>query len=341
MKIKNIKFIDKEKWVVTGAAGFIGSHLVDFLLQNNQVVVAIDNFMNGKKENIDYIVKNNAKYLENFIFVEDDIRSVKIGKLFEGADYVLHQAALGSVPRSFLEPELFNDININGFINIFKAANSSGIKNFVYASSSSVYGDKNNFPQIEDQIGVPLSPYALSKRADEVCASFFESSMNIYGLRYFNVFGARQDPNGAYAAVIPKWILSLLKGEAAAINGNGENSRDFCFVDNAVQANIIASLTVSDNAGQIYNVAVGERTSLNMLYDLIVQKLLERAPESIKIQSKIKPPLYRMARKGDVIHSQADISKIKNALGYFPKFDIKKGLDVTVDWYIDKIFHSD
>lgn len=322
MKIKNIKFIDKEKWVVTGAAGFIGSHLVDFLLQNNQVVVAIDNFMNGKKENIDYIVKNNAKYLENFIFVEDDIRSVKIGKLFEGADYVLHQAALGSVPRSFLEPELFNDININGFINIFKAANSSGIKNFVYASSSSVYGDKNNFPQIEDQIGVPLSPYALSKRADEVCASFFESSMNIYGLRYFNVFGARQDPNGAYAAVIPKWVSCYLNDKAIEINGDGSISRDFCYIENVVQANILAAMNKRNlSEPEILNIACGSRTSLKDLAALIKNTISENLNKTPK--SKI---INKEERKGDILHSYASIEKAKEAISYKPTHSVEEGL---------------
>jgi UDP-N-acetylglucosamine 4-epimerase len=341
-------------WLITGVAGFIGSHLLETLLGLNQRVVGIDNFSTGHDKNLIEIKSIvSSEQWKNFHMITGDICNLDDCKnifkpFFDGVnhfniDYVLHQAALGSVPRSLEDPIKTNQNNINGFLNMLVAANDAKIKKFVYAASSSTYGDHPSLPKKENNIGQPLSPYAVTKLVNELYAQVFtkQYGLDTIGLRYFNVFGPRQDPNGAYAAVIPKWILSLLKGEAAAINGNGENSRDFCFVDNAVQANIIASLTVSDNAGQIYNVAVGERTSLNMLYDLIVQKLLERAPESIKIQSKIKPPLYRMARKGDVIHSQADISKIKNALGYFPKFDIKKGLDVTVDWYIDKIFHSD
>jgi UDP-N-acetylglucosamine/UDP-N-acetylgalactosamine 4-epimerase len=322
MNIEGLSFDNKEKWIVTGAAGFIGSHLVDFLLQNNQEVVGIDNFMNGKKENIDFIKKNNSHLLDNFLFFEEDIRSIKIDKLFKGADYVLHQAALGSVPRSFLEPQLFNDININGFINVFNAANAASVKNFVYASSSSVYGDKNNLPQVEDQIGTPLSPYALSKRADEICASFLETSMNVYGLRYFNVFGARQDPNGAYAAVIPKWISGFLDDKDVEINGDGTISRDFCYIDNVVQANILAALNKKNClTPEILNIAYGSRTTLTELSALIKNIITEEFNKSPK--SKI---INKEQRKGDILHSYANIDKARQTISYEPTHSVKDGL---------------
>ena len=232
MELDFIKLKSQQKWVVTGAAGFIGSHLTNFLLQNNQCVIAIDNFFNGKKETVDFLKRNNETFIENFQFYEMDIRSKEICHLFNGCDYVLHQAAIGSVPRSFKEPQLFNDVNLNGFINVLEASKKADIKTFVYASSSSVYGDIDNLPQIENMTGNPLSPYALSKRANEIFASFYETSMNIYGLRYFNVFGMRQRPDGPYAAVIPKWINLFLNNNDIEIYGDGSISRDFTYIEN-------------------------------------------------------------------------------------------------------------
>lgn len=322
MNIDSVKLDTKKSWVVTGAAGFIGSHLTDFLLQNNQTVIAIDNFFNGKKENIEFLKANNKDVLQNFNFHELDIRSPEIFDLFIGADYVLHQAAVGSVPRSFKEPKLFNDINLNGFINVLEASNAADVKSFVYASSSSVYGDLINLPQIESAIGTPLSPYALSKRANEVFASFYNTSMNIYGLRYFNVFGMRQKPDGPYAAVIPKWINLFLNNKDIDIYGDGTISRDFSYINNVVQANILAATNHKDLSNpEILNIACGSSTNLKELASMMRNIINEVS--DFQIHSQIH---HKENRKGDIQNSYANISKAKKLINYNPTHSVEMGL---------------
>lgn len=325
MDFENIDFRTKRTWLITGAAGFIGSHLADFLLDKNQKVIAIDNFMNGKKENIKFLEKKHQKNIHDFVFHNIDIRSKDIISLFEGVDYVLHQAALGSVPRSFMEPELFNEININGFVNVLNASNISNVKSFIYASSSSVYGDENNLPQLENQIGNPLSPYALTKRANEIYAGFSETRMNICGLRYFNVFGLRQDPNGQYAAVIPKWISCFLDNKDVEINGDGSISRDFCYIKNVVQANILAALNKNITKPELFNIACGSKTTLNelsiMLRDIIKNNFTHIEDSSI---------LHLEPRKGDILHSYANIDKAKKLLKFNPTYSVSDGLNELI-----------
>jgi UDP-N-acetylglucosamine/UDP-N-acetylgalactosamine 4-epimerase len=328
-------------WLITGVAGFIGSNLLEALLKLNQRVVGLDNFATGYQHNLDEVKGLvSAEQWVNFRFNLGDIRELadcKGAMNFDGAavDYVLHQAALGSVPRSVADPITTNLTNITGFLNMLVAARDSnngvGVKRFVYAASSSTYGDHPSLPKVEDTIGKPLSPYAVTKYVNELYADVFGKTygMQSIGLRYFNVFGPRQDPNGAYAAVIPKWISSMIKNEPIYINGDGETSRDFCYINNVVQANLLAATVINDEAhNQVYNVAVGDRTTLNTLFNLLRDNL---ATHGVKADS---PPVYRDFRAGDVLHSLADISKAKRLLAYLPTQRINQGLPLAMPWYI-------
>jgi UDP-N-acetylglucosamine 4-epimerase len=327
---------DPKTWLITGVAGFIGSHLLETLLKLNQRVVGLDNFSTGYQHNLDEVQSLiTPVQWSNFKFINGDIRDLNTcHQACKDVNYVLHQAALGSVPRSIADPILTNQNNIDGFLNMLVGARDAKVQSFTYAASSSTYGDHPDLPKVEDKIGKPLSPYAVTKLVNELYASVFARSygFNTIGLRYFNVFGPRQDPNGAYAAVIPKWISALIKSEPVYINGDGETSRDFCFVANAVQANLLAGTTQNpDASNQVYNVAVGDRTSLNTLYNLLKQNLKNHYP-----QVKTAQPVYRDFRDGDVRHSQADIDKAKSLLGYEPKFDIKTGLMVAVKYFVNQ-----
>jgi UDP-N-acetylglucosamine 4-epimerase len=320
-------------WLVTGAAGFIGSNLLEALLQLNQQVIGLDNFSTGHQHNLDQVqaLVTPAQWA-NFRFVHGDICDLETcQQVCTDVDFVLHQAALGSVPRSVKDPITTNQNNIDGFLNMLVAAKDAGVKRFVYAASSSTYGDHTDLPKVEDKIGNPLSPYAVSKLVNELYAGVFARSYDFktIGLRYFNIFGQRQDPNGAYAAVIPKWIAAMIQNESVFINGDGETSRDFCYVDNAVQANLLAATTQDSHAtDQIYNVAVGDRTSLNQLYALLRDNLAQHYPHL-----QIAKPIYRDFRTGDVRHSLADIHKARTQLGYQPSHRIDAGLAVCMDWY--------
>ena len=323
-----------QTWLVTGVAGFIGSNLLETLLKLDQRVVGLDNFATGHQRNLDEVqsLVSPAQW-GNFKFIQGDIRQLAdCQKVCVGVDYVLHQAALGSVPRSLADPLATNDTNITGFLNMLVAARDAKVQSFTYAASSSTYGDHPALPKVEENIGNPLSPYAVTKYVNELYASVFARSYDFktIGLRYFNVFGPRQDPNGAYAAVIPKWTDALLKGETVYINGDGETSRDFCFVANAVQANLLAACSADEAKDQVYNVAVGDRTSLNQLYFHLRDNLSSRFPHIDEVK-----PVYRDFRAGDVRHSLADISKGKNLLGYCPSHQIGKGLKEAMDWYIE------
>ena len=322
-------------WLVTGAAGFIGSNLVEALLLLNQRVVGLDNFATGHQYNLDEVMTEIPDHQwQRFKFIEGDIRDYQTcERALEGVDYVSHQAALGSVPRSIAEPLTSNEANITGFLNMLQAAKESDVKSFTYAASSSTYGDHPALPKIEENIGNPLSPYAVTKYVNELYAGVYARTYGFktIGLRYFNVFGKRQDPDSAYAAVIPRWTSAMIKDEEVFINGDGETSRDFCFIENIVQMNILAA-TASDAAkDQIYNVALGDRTSLNDLFSAI-KDALNKNQINIKLE-----PIYRDFRAGDVRHSQADISKAKKALGYQPRFNILKGLDKAMPWYVLKL----
>jgi len=320
-------------WLVTGVAGFIGSNLLEALLKLDQRVVGLDNFATGYQHNLDEVQSLvSPQQWANFHFIQGDIRELAdCQRACAGVDYVLHQAALGSVPRSLADPITTNSANITGFLNMLVAARNAEVKSFTYAASSSTYGDHPALPKVEENIGRPLSPYAVTKYVNELYASVFARSYDFktIGLRYFNVFGPRQDPNGAYAAVIPKWTGALLKGETVYVNGDGETSRDFCFVANAVQANLLAACSADEAKDQVYNVAVGERTSLNQLYFHLRDNLSSRFPHIDE-----STPVYRDFRAGDVRHSLADISKGKNLLGYCPSHQIGKGLKEAMDWYI-------
>lgn len=324
-------------WLITGAAGFIGSNLLETLLVLNQKVTGLDNFATGYSRNLDE-VKNavSAVQWSNFTFIEGDIRALNACQTAcEGVDFVLHQAALGSVPRSLKDPITTNSANIGGFLNMLVAARDAKVKSFTYAASSSTYGDHPGLPKVEDAIGKPLSPYAVTKYVNELYADVFARAygFNSIGLRYFNVFGKRQDPNGAYAAVIPKWIKSMLKEESLFINGDGETSRDFCYIENIIQANLLAATTEDRNAlNQIYNVAVGDRTTLNQLYQIIKKILSEQMPSL-----KITHPIHTDFRAGDVRHSLADINKITNMLGYKATYRIEDGLIDAMPWYIRQL----
>ena len=321
-------------WLITGVAGFIGSNLLETLLLNNQQVVGLDNFSTGHQHNFDQVKDLvSTEQWANYTFIEGDIRDPDTCmKACNNVDYVLHQAALGSVPRSIEDPITTNENNISGFLNMLVAAKKCQVKRFVYAASSSTYGDHPDLPKVEDKIGNPLSPYAVTKLVNELYAQVFARTydFNTIGLRYFNIFGQRQDPQGAYAAVIPKWVASLLKGEAVYINGDGETSRDFCYIENVMQMNILAATTENKEASnQVYNVAVNHRTSLNELFYFIQEKLIARVPGLSEVQ-----PVYRDFRAGDVRHSQADISKAQTLLGYQPTHVIDEGLEEAMDWYV-------
>jgi UDP-N-acetylglucosamine 4-epimerase len=323
----------KHHWLVTGAAGFIGSNLVEALLKLNQRVTGLDNFATGHQHNLDQVRELVGEQAwSNFTFVQADIRSPEdCARACEGVDFVLHQAALGSVPRSIADPQTTNETNISGFLNMLVAARDARVKRFVYAASSSTYGDHPGLPKVEDRIGKPLSPYAVTKYVNELYADVFGRTYGFesIGLRYFNVFGPRQDPNGAYAAVIPKWVASLIRNEELRINGDGETSRDFCYVDNVVQINLLAAMAGSEAANQVYNVALNDRTSLNQLHAMMCSLLAERFPHVAAHK-----PTYVDFRKGDVRHSQADIGKAVSMLGYAPTHRIGEGLKEAMDWYV-------
>lgn len=320
-----------KRWLVTGCAGFIGSNLLETLLSMGQKVVGLDNFSTGHQSNLDEVQQTvGADKWANFVLVTGDIRDAAVcQKAVQDVDYVLHQAALGSVPRSLQDPVTTNAVNISGFLNMLVAARDAKVKSFVYAASSSTYGDHEALPKVEDTIGRPLSPYAVTKYVNELYADVFARSYGFgsIGLRYFNVFGKRQDPNGAYAAVIPKWVAAMIRGEDVIVNGDGETSRDFCFVENAVQANILAALAQPEGVNQVYNVAFNARTSLNELFQYLAKAL---GNNGIVYD---KQPVYAEFRAGDVRHSQADISKAKQLLGYEPVHNIVQGLEVAMPWY--------
>jgi UDP-N-acetylglucosamine/UDP-N-acetylgalactosamine 4-epimerase len=321
----------KRLWLVTGAAGFIGSNIVETLLSAGEAVRAVDNFATGHQYNIDEVVSAvGGENGSRFDFRATDIRDgAGMDRAMAGVTHVLHQAALGSVPRSIADPLTTNDVNITGFLTTLDCARRANVERFVYAASSSTYGDEPNLPKIESRIGRPLSPYALTKFANELYADVYARTYGraATGLRYFNVFGKRQDPEGAYAAVIPKWIKAMLSDESVTINGDGETSRDFCFVENAVQANILAALKQQPSVADVFNVAVGERTSLNQLFQMLVDSLRENGTDYRK------PAEFAPFRAGDVRHSQADISHAMNALGYVPTHDLKAGLKAAMPWY--------
>lgn len=326
--------LQPKTWLVTGVAGFIGSNLLETLLKLDQRVVGLDNFATGHQHNLDEVqALVSPKQWANFRFLRGDIRALAdCQQACEGVNYVLHQAALGSVPRSIEDPITTNSTNIDGFLNMLVAARDAKVQRFVYAASSSTYGDHPALPKVEDTIGKPLSPYAVTKYVNELYADVFAKTYGLQpiGLRYFNVFGRRQDPNGAYAAVIPKWIASMIKNEPVYINGTGETSRDFCYIDNAVQANLLAATTENPDAvNQVYNVAVGDRTSLNELYAKLKQNLVGQAAHLQDAQ-----PIYRDFRAGDVLHSLADTGKAAGRLGYVPQYRIGEGLHVAMQWYI-------
>jgi len=324
-------------WLITGVAGFIGSNLLEKLLQLNQQVIGLDNFSTGFQHNLDEVRSLvGERQWQRFTFIKGDIRELETcKKACAGIDYVLHQAALGSVPRSIEDPLNTNANNIGGFLNMLVAARDAGVKRFVYAASSSTYGDHPGLPKVEDKTGKPLSPYAVTKLVNELYADVFARAYGFktIGLRYFNIFGQRQDPAGAYAAVIPKWFAGLINNESVYINGDGETSRDFCFIENCVQANILAA-TVADEAAtnQVYNVAFGQRTTLNELYTLIRQRVV--AVNALAGQAE---PIYRNFRAGDVRHSLADISKAQKMIGYEPQFSIREGLDKAAEWYLNNL----
>lgn len=320
-------------WLVSGVAGFIGSNLLETLLKLDQRVVGLDNFATGHQRNLDEVqsLVSPAQW-SNFSFLKGDICNLEDCKqACNGVDYVLHQAALGSVPRSLQDPITTNTTNVGGFLNMLVAARDAQVKSFIYAASSSTYGDHPALPKIEDKIGKPLSPYAVTKYVNELYAEVFARSYGFrtIGLRYFNVFGPRQDPDGAYAAVIPKWTAALLQGEPVFINGDGETSRDFCFVANAVQANLLAATTREPEArNQVYNVAVGDRTTLNNLFNLLRDNLF------IHGVAATTQPIYRDFRAGDVRHSLADVGKAQRLLGYAPTHRLPEGVAQAVPWYV-------
>ena len=324
-----------KKWLVTGVAGFIGSNLLEKLLKLDQIVVGLDNFATGHQHNLAEVksLVTNEQW-ERFTFIEGDIREPKTCQMaVKGVDYVLHQAALGSVPRSIADPLTTNAANITGFLNMLDAAKEEQVKSFTYAASSSTYGDHPALPKVEENIGNPLSPYAVTKYVNELYAGVYARTYGFktIGLRYFNVFGRRQDPNGAYAAVIPKWTAAMISGEDVYINGDGETSRDFCYIDNVVQMNVLAA-TASDQAkDKIYNVAVGDRTTLNVLYNAI-KAALQMSDVNVTAGA-----IYREFRTGDVRHSQADITKACELLEYSPSFKINDGISLAVKWYLNNI----
>ena len=323
---------ESKTWLVTGVAGFIGSNLLEHLLKLNQNVIGLDNFATGHQRNLDEVQSLvTSEQWACFTFIEGDVRNEKdCTKACNSVDYVLHQAALGSVPRSINDPVATNATNISGFLNMLVAARDAGVKSFTYAASSSTYGDHPALPKVEESIGKPLSPYAVTKYVNELYADVFATTYGFktIGLRYFNVFGKRQDPNGAYAAVIPKWTAAMVSGEDVFINGDGETSRDFCFIENAVQANLLAATADETAKNEVYNVAVGDRTTLNILFSSLKEAL---AGNGVVYE---KQPVYRDFRPGDVRHSQADISKAASKLGYAPEYRIAEGIAKAMPWYL-------
>lgn len=324
--------LNPKTWLITGVAGFIGSNLLEILLRLNQKVVGLDNFATGHQHNLDEVKSLvAAEQWARFHFIQGDIRNLgDCQKACKGIDYVLHQAALGSVPRSINDPVTTNATNIDGFLNMLVAARDAKVLSFTYAASSSTYGDHPGLPKVEDTIGKPLSPYAVTKYVNELYADVFAKTYGFQtiGLRYFNVFGKRQDPDGAYAAVIPKWTAAMAKGEPVFINGDGETSRDFCFIENTIQANLLAASAENPEVkNQIYNVAVGDRTTLNALF-----KSIKNALEANGITYS-QEPVFREFRAGDVRHSQADIKKITTLLGYVPAITLEEGVSKAMPWY--------
>lgn len=334
-EIKNELIASPKTWLVTGVAGFIGSNLLEHLLKLNQQVVGLDNFATGHQRNLDEVRSLvSEEQWQGFSFIEGDIRNYQDCEkalTYDGhsVNYVLHQAALGSVPRSIADPMTTNATNITGFLTMLQAAKEAKVKSFTYAASSSTYGDHPALPKIEENIGNPLSPYAVTKYVNELYASVYARTYGFktIGLRYFNVFGQRQDPDGAYAAVIPKWTASMIKGEDVFINGDGETSRDFCFIENTVQMNILAATASDEAKDEVYNVAVGDRTTLNELYSALKGALSDN---DVTVESEV---IYQDFRAGDVRHSQADITKANNKLGYAPEFKIIEGIGKAMPWY--------
>ena len=320
-------------WLITGVAGFIGSNLLEQLLMLDQTIIGLDNFATGHRHNLDEVksVVSKAQW-QKFHFIEEDIQEYEACiSAVKGVDYVLHQAAVGSVPRSIEDPINSNNANISGFLNVLNASKEEGVSSFTYASSSSVYGDHSRLPKVEENVGNPLSPYAVTKYANELYAGVYARNYNFksIGLRYFNVFGKRQDPNGAYAAVIPKWIAAMIRGKDTFINGDGATSRDFCFIENIVQMNILAATAPNQAKDKVYNVAMGNRITLIELHSVIRTSL---ASEGIQ---NITKPVFRDFRDGDIRHSLADINKARDNLGYEPEFDVLEGIKKLMPWYIN------
>jgi UDP-N-acetylglucosamine/UDP-N-acetylgalactosamine 4-epimerase len=327
MNIEQFSKLKSSKILVTGGAGFIGSNLCEELVKLGATVVCLDNLATGKMENLDNIIDHT-----NFIFIEGDIRDLSTCKnAVSDVDYILHQAALGSVPRSLKDPITSNEVNITGFLNMLVAARDAKVKRFIYAASSSTYGDSESLPKVENVIGKPLSPYAITKYVNELYADNFKKSYDLdtIGLRYFNVFGRKQDPNGAYAAVIPKFVIQFMNHESPVINGDGTYSRDFTYIDNVIQMNLLALTTDNDSAlNEVYNTAVGDRTNLLELTTLLKEYLSQYDPKIKDIEIKHGP-----YRAGDIPHSLASVDKAKKMLGYKPEFNIQDGLKNAVDWY--------
>lgn len=327
------------RWLVTGAAGFIGSNLVEALLKLDQVVVGLDNFSTGHADNLAQVqAAVSAEQWRRFKFIRGDICDLAVCRAalsVDGrtVDHVLHQAALGSVPRSLADPLETNRVNVDGFLNLLVAARDAKVTRFVYAASSSTYGDHPGLPKVEDVIGRPLSPYAVTKYVNELYAEVFARAYGVsaVGLRYFNVFGRRQDPNGAYAAVIPRWIAAMIRDEDVVINGDGETSRDFCYIENVVQANVLAASAEGDAVNQVYNIAFEARTTLNELVQFLREGL---ARHGVHYRGRV---VHGEFRPGDVRHSQADISKARRLLGYAPQYDVRRGLEEAMAWYCQNL----
>lgn len=323
------------QWLVTGVAGFIGSNILEALLLNGQRVRGLDNFSTGHKRNLEEVeARVGPDKWKRFDFQEGDIRNPEhCDRITKGVEHVLHQAALGSVPRSIHDPITTNNVNVGGFLNILDSARRLGVKTMVYAASSSTYGDEPNLPKIEQRIGKPLSPYAVTKLVNEQYAEVYNRvyDFKATGLRYFNVFGPRQDPGGAYAAVIPIWAAKMIRQEEIKINGDGSTSRDYCFVTNAVQANIRAALVEDCSQGEVYNVAVGDRTTLITLFETLKRSLQENQ------MSYVKTPDFGDFRIGDVLHSQADVSKASMKIGYRPEYAVDEGIAITIPWYLEHL----
>lgn len=331
MQLSELSFDPNFHVLVTGGAGFIGSNLCDWLVKNGNKVSCLDNLATGKKSNIEHLLSSS-----NFQFIEGDIRNLETcRKAVKNVDFVLHQAALGSVPRSINDPITSNEVNVNGFLNMLVASRDAGVKRFVYAASSSTYGDSKKLPKVEDEIGKPLSPYAITKYVNELYAEIFARTYNLetIGLRYFNVFGRRQDPNGAYAAVIPKFVMKLINHESPVINGDGSFSRDFTYIDNVVQMNILAIKSNNGDAvNKVYNVAYGERTTLNELVTALKKYLSKYDSKIAEIEIEYGPE-----RAGDVPHSLASINRATELLGYEPEYNIEKGLEEAISWYFENL----